>query len=117
MNISPFSIYERLLRFGEDWSDLGVELDELNGNLHITIRYKHSFWTDKETGEVFPIFDFRTERVWWHLDRTPVRYGFDKQRNGYRFRYRKRPNAGISRAIVETNTENRHIRLYFNNLL
>jgi transposase len=65
---SPFSIYERLLRLGDDWSVSGVELDELNDILHITIRYKHSSWTDEDTGEVFPIFDFRTERVWRHLD-------------------------------------------------
>ena len=71
MNIathSTFSLYERLLRLGEDWLVSGVELDELNDILHITICYKHTYWADKETGEVFPIFDFRTERVWRHLD-------------------------------------------------
>jgi transposase len=65
---STFTIYERLLRLGEDWSVSGVYLDEFNDILHITIFYKHHNWTDTETGEVFPIFDFRQERVWRHLD-------------------------------------------------
>ena len=65
---STFSLYARLLRLGDDWEVSGVSLDEHNDILHITIRYKHTYWLDKETGEIVPIFDFRSERVWRHLD-------------------------------------------------
>lgn len=67
-NQPTFSVYERLLRLGDDWSVSKVDIDECNDTLHITIRYKHDYWCDKETGEIFSIFDFRTERVWRHLD-------------------------------------------------
>jgi transposase len=65
---STFRLYERLLRLGEDWEVSCVLLDERADILHITIRYKHDSWVDKSTGEVFPLFDFRCERVWRHLD-------------------------------------------------
>jgi len=65
---SSFSIYERLLRLGKDWSVSSVELDERNDILHITICYKHDYRADSETGECYSIFDFRSERVWRHLD-------------------------------------------------
>ena len=63
-----FNLYERLLRLGEEWEVNSVELDERSEVLHVTIRYKHDYWVDKSSGEVFPVFDFRTERVWRHLD-------------------------------------------------
>ena len=63
-----FSIYERLLRLGEDWAVSEVMLDESNDTLNITIFYKHDYWVDKETGEMIPIHDFRKSRSWRHLD-------------------------------------------------
>jgi transposase len=66
--MSDYSIYEGLLGLGSDWSVSDVSLDKSAGILHITSVYKHSFRADKDTGEVFPIFDFRTERSWRHLD-------------------------------------------------
>ena len=65
---SNFSIYERLLRLGDDWAVSDVMLDDVNDILHITIHYKHDYWVDKETGEMFPIHDLRTKRTWRHLD-------------------------------------------------
>jgi len=67
-NFSPLSLYDRLLRLGEDWQVSEVSLDESNDILHILIRYKHDYWVDTETGEVFPIYDYRQERTWRHLD-------------------------------------------------
>ena len=61
-------LYERLLRLGEEWSVSSVELDERAEILHITIRYLYDYWVDKSSGEVFRVFDFRSERVWRHLD-------------------------------------------------
>ena len=66
--MSDYSIYDGLLGLGEDWSVSDVSLDRSAGILNITIAYNHSFWADKETGEVFSIFDFRTARSWRHLD-------------------------------------------------
>jgi len=65
---STFKLYERLLRLGEEWSVSSVELDERAEILHITIRYLYDYWVDKSSGEVFRVFDFRSERVWRHLD-------------------------------------------------
>lgn len=65
---ATFRLYERLLRLGDDWEVSSVLLDEHHDILHLTIRYKYDYWADKDTSEVFPIFDFRTERVWRHLD-------------------------------------------------
>jgi len=69
MKTNPtFKLYERLLRLGEEWAVSSVEVDDPNDVLHITIRYKLDYWTDTDTGEVFPIVDLRGERVWRHLD-------------------------------------------------
>ena len=68
MRNNTFELYERLLRLGEDWSVSSVELDERNDILHVWIRYKYDYWVDKSTGETFSIFDFRSERIWRHLD-------------------------------------------------
>jgi transposase len=68
LNQTTFSIYERLLRLGDDWAVCDVMLDDINNILHITICYKHDYWVDKETGEVFSIHDLRTQRTWRHLD-------------------------------------------------
>jgi transposase len=43
-------------------------LDETGETLHIEISYKFDYWVDKFTGEIFPLFDRRTERTWRHLD-------------------------------------------------
>ena len=66
--ISTYSLYSRLLRLGGEWEVVDVVLNELQEELHITIHYKLDTWTDKTTGEVFSIFDHRTERTWRHLD-------------------------------------------------
>jgi len=63
-----FKLYEQMLRLGEEWSVSSVKLDERAEILHITIRYQYDYWVDKSSGEVFRVFDFRTERVWRHLD-------------------------------------------------
>ena len=67
-NNPTFKLYERMLRLGKEWSVSSVELDEHSDILHITIRYQYNYWVDTSSGEVFPIFDFRSERVWRHLD-------------------------------------------------
>jgi len=68
MEISSYELYGRLLRLGPEWRVSNVELDESNEVLHITIDYCYDYWADKATGEVFPLFDRRSERTWRHLD-------------------------------------------------
>jgi transposase len=63
-----FKHYERLLRLGSDWSVIKIVVDDTHDNLHIYICYNKDYWVDSTTGEVFKLFDFRTERVWRHLD-------------------------------------------------
>ena len=67
-NNHTFKLYERLLRIGPEWAVSSVNLDERLEMLHITICYQYDYWVDKSSGEVFPVFDFRSERVWRHLD-------------------------------------------------
>jgi transposase len=66
--VNTYSLYSRLLRLGEEWEVVDVLLDEILSELHITIHYKYDYCVDKHTGEVYTLFDRRTERTWRHLD-------------------------------------------------
>jgi transposase len=66
--INSYQLYGKLLRLCEEWEVRSVSLDEASENLHIEIGYKFDYWVDKSTGEEFPLFDFRAERTWRHLD-------------------------------------------------
>jgi transposase len=61
-------LYNRMLRLGDEWAVSSIVLDEQSNVLHITISYQYDTWTDKDTGEVFKLYDLRPERVWRHLD-------------------------------------------------
>lgn len=66
--INSYQLYGKLLHLSEEWEVISVSLDESGETLHIEIRYKFDYWSDKSTGEVFPVFDLRTERTWRRLD-------------------------------------------------
>lgn len=68
MEESSYKLYERLLRLGSDWQVVNISVDDPHDVIHVTISYRHKEWIDKSTGEVFPIYDYRQERVWRHLD-------------------------------------------------
>ena len=48
--------------------DVYKRQDDPHDMIHVTISYRHKEWIDKSTGEIFPIYDYRQERVWRHLD-------------------------------------------------
>ena len=68
MEESSYKLYERLLRLGSDWQVIDIEVDDPHDVIHVTISYRHKEWIDKSTGEIYPIYDYRSERVWQHLD-------------------------------------------------
>jgi len=68
MEESSYKLYERLLRLDSDWQVVNIEVDDPHDVIHVTISYLHKEWRDKSTGEIFPIYDYRSERVWRHLD-------------------------------------------------
>ena len=68
MEETSFKLYERLLRLGSDWRVTHIDVDDIHDAIHITIAYKGKEWLDKHTGELLPIFDYRQERIWRHLD-------------------------------------------------
>ena len=60
------SFLDGLLNLGDYWEVTNVELIE--DDIFIHIDYKHKHWVDPETGEICPIYDYREERAWRHLD-------------------------------------------------
>ena len=66
---TSYKLYERLLRLGSDWVVTHIDIDDVHDAIHITISYRGNEWLDKQTGELLPIFDYRQERIWRHLDR------------------------------------------------
>ena len=65
---TSYKLYERLLRLGSDWVVTHIDIDDVHDAIHITISYRGNEWLDKQTGELLPIFDYRQERIWRHLD-------------------------------------------------
>ena len=55
-----------LLPVGGDWQVESYEKDDSNECIHVYVRFCKSVVT--VAGKRFPIFDFRKERVWRHLD-------------------------------------------------
>ena len=55
-----------LLQNNDDWEIGDVTCDDSMEEIHITLKYRHG--TIKIEGKEFPIFDFRHERSWRHLD-------------------------------------------------
>ncbi|KWW27261.1 MAG: transposase [bacterium F083] len=55
-----------LLPEGGDWQVESYKKDDSNECIHVHVRYCKSEVT--VAGKTFPIFDFRKERVWRHLD-------------------------------------------------
>ena len=55
-----------LLQNNDDWEIDRVTCDDSADEIHITLKYRHD--TIRVDGKEFPIFDFRHERSWRHLD-------------------------------------------------
>lgn len=55
-----------LLQNNDDWEIDRVTCDDSADEIHITLKYRHD--TIHVDGKGFPIFDFRHERSWRHLD-------------------------------------------------
>ncbi len=55
-----------LLPNNDDWEISEVTCDDSTEEIHISLSYRHE--SVKVEGKDFPIFDFRHERSWRHLD-------------------------------------------------
>jgi transposase len=60
--------YDQLLGFWPEWRVDEVKIEANKEEIHIHLAFTTKEWVDKETGEVYKIFDLRTERTWKHLD-------------------------------------------------
>lgn len=60
-------LFEALLNYGEDWQVTKVEYFESDQSIHITVEYRSKEWVCVETGELFKVHDYRSERMWQHL--------------------------------------------------
>lgn len=65
---SDKEFYQQLLGFGSEWEVKEVQINTSQGEINIYMTYNSKEWIDKETGEVFRIYDLREERTWRHLD-------------------------------------------------
>ena len=61
-------LFTRLLHLPEEWEVYEVQYEELQQNIHLKIRYLKKEGICKSTGEICPIYDYRPERQWRHLD-------------------------------------------------
>lgn len=55
-----------LLPTGSDWKITNVKIDNSNECIYVDVKYDRD--TVVVAGKEFPIFDFRHERTWRHLD-------------------------------------------------
>lgn len=55
-----------LLPDNSDWEITSIDTDDLNEEIHVILRYTKSVVTI--AGREFPIYDYRHERNWRHLD-------------------------------------------------
>lgn len=106
MNTKEF--FTQLLKLDKPWKVERVEQAKDTEHVQVYLKYDSREWIDEESGEVIPVYDFREERTWRHLNtmqyethihcRTPriktsegkiascpVPWGDEGQRHTYRF--------------------------------
>lgn len=62
------AFYESLIRVGSDWRVTRVETDHGKNQVDVYLEYVPKQAPSPETGELCPIYDYRPERAWRHLD-------------------------------------------------
>jgi transposase len=65
--------FSQILKLSSGWVVTKIEVLEKPEEIHLFIEYQGKEYVDIETGEISPIYDFRPERVWRHLD--TMQYG------------------------------------------
>lgn len=71
MDSSKF--YEALLSLTPDWSVSRVDTDPSSAEVHVYLSYRSEDAISPETGVRCPIYDYREERQWRHLDTMQYR--------------------------------------------
>lgn len=66
MNIQEF--FKGLLKLDKPWKVERVEQAKDTKHVHVYLKYASDEWIDQESGEIFPVYDFREERTWRHLN-------------------------------------------------
>lgn len=61
-------LVKQLLQFPPEWKINEVNFKETEQEVHIYIEYKNNTGVCKKTGEICPVYDYRPERSWRHLD-------------------------------------------------
>lgn len=61
-------LFSELLGLHRPWTIVQVEYDQGKNIVYLYVEYADNEWVNHRTGEIFPIFDFRDEREWRHLD-------------------------------------------------
>jgi len=61
-------LFTRLLHLPEEWEVYEVNYEEPHQIIRLKIRYLKKEGICKGTGEICPIYDYRPERQWRHLD-------------------------------------------------
>ena len=61
-------MFRRLLQLTEEWEVYEVLYQEGNKTVRVKIRYLRTEGVCRETGEICPVYDYRPEREWRHLD-------------------------------------------------
>ena len=65
---SNTEFFRQILKLSTGWIVTKIEVSEKPEEIHLYIEYQGEKYLDIETGEINPIYDFRQERVWRHLD-------------------------------------------------
>jgi transposase len=65
---TEFLIAAKILNLPPEWQIEKIDYSHSDNQVDIFIRYNSDKGVCKETGELCPIYDFRPERTWRHLD-------------------------------------------------
>lgn len=65
--------YRSLLQLSSDWSVSKIETDHAQQSIHVYLAYVGDRAPSPETGALCPIYDYREERHWRHLDTMQYR--------------------------------------------
>ncbi len=65
---SNTEFFRQILKLESGWFVSKIEVKENPEEIHLYIEYQWKEYIDTETGEINKVYDFRSERIWRHLD-------------------------------------------------
>lgn len=65
---SNIEFFRQLLKLESNWFVSKIDIKENPDEIHVYIEYQGKEYIDTETGEISKVYDFRSERIWRHLD-------------------------------------------------